>query len=482
MCAYSQMSRLAESLFPGSFSPEFHTAGVVEDLTRWGEQQLRAQLGFHSEALSEEAWDTLRRSLAMTLAWMRVFSLSADRLQALVDAWVRQQCEMVQRLAEDRGEIEALFGHDAQRIFSLDLDLSDRHSGGHSVAIFTFESGLKLVYKPRDLGIERWFAGFQASLNGMGAPQPFRVLGIIAREGYGWSEFAAHKRCASEGELQLFYCNAGALLCLLHLLCATDCHFENLIACGESPVFVDAETLLQPSLSPAADVASVLRTGMLPRPAGLLASATTPAADFGALSALTPQSVTISIPGLNEAPDHEATVTLSPETNLPFPPGHELNPQAYAEEMIAGFCQTWQFIAQHRDAILEMVKTASSERIRYVFRDTQSYYHSLAAALSSGDIDSLALPPLTGAKAVFAPLEPRELQSLRQLDIPRFTMSTADTGLEAVSGCFPVSGIEMARQTVANMSGEEMEKQAGILRVCWGLYGAAKAMAQLSKP
>ena len=72
-----------------------------------------------------------------------------------------------------------------------------------------------------------------------------------------------------------FYERAGALLCVLHALRGTDCHRDNLVACGEFPVLVDAETVMQPeaavgdgSAVPREDadfVDSVVRTGLLPR-------------------------------------------------------------------------------------------------------------------------------------------------------------------------------------------------------------------------
>src|SRR5260370_8542771 len=69
------------------------------------------------------------------------------------------------------------------------------------------------------------------------------------------------------------------LLCLAYLMEATDCHHENVIACGEYPQLVDVETLLhhrhrnlEPERQPsAAAVAqdriwdSVLRTLFLPQ-------------------------------------------------------------------------------------------------------------------------------------------------------------------------------------------------------------------------
>jgi lantibiotic modifying enzyme len=486
MRANAQLSLLAERLFPGSSYDALLRSDRVDGWAEDAVRRVRAEPGPGADAVDGAAWAELRQSLAETLSWMLLFRLPEDRLRVVVDSWIETQGEMLRRLARDRAEIASQFQAGARRVLSLDLDLSDRHHGGRTVAAVTLDSGLKIVYKPRDIGIEAWFANFQERLNELGAPFPFLTLRSVVREGYGWSEFAAHSRCADDDQLHRFYRNAGSLLCLLHLLRATDGHFENLIACGERQVFVDAETLFQPSLA-AGDGISVLRTGMLPR---FAPAAPSPAPDFGALSCVTPQSVPVPIPvspGSEKGPgDRLETAVLTPETNVPFPAGMEAAPEAFTpetfvDEMIDGFCQTWQFAAANRDAVLEAMNGAQPGLIRYVVRDTLSYYQSIVAALCAGRLDGLALPRLTGSKAIFAPLEESEQEALRRLDIPRFNLAASDTSLGGVADCFPLSGFDLAREGLEKLTQQEMEKQAAVIRLSWGLYGAAKSLAKVVK-
>ena len=482
MRANVQLSLLGERLFPG-FS--YRSALVAEYAAEAGER-VRAASALDDEILCGEAWLQMRQSLAGALAWMLLFRVHHDPMQDSIDAWVRAQCEMLRRVIADRAAIEARFGLEARRVLALDLDLSDRHGGGRSVGAITFDSGLKLIYKPRDLGIEAWFADFQTRLNSLGAPLPFRPPCVLPREGYGWMECVAHRRCRDHNELRSFYRNAGALLCLLHLLRATDCHFENLIACGESPVFVDAETLFQPSLSAGGGSSSVLRTGMLSRLMPSLSSAVSRTeAELGALSCVSPQAVPVPIPAFDGTANRLESVLLTPETNVPFPLEYDLAPESFTEEMVDGFRRTWQFVSAHRDAVLTMMEAARSARIRYVFRDTLAYYQALVAALCAGDLDRLTLPALAGAKGVFAPLDELERLELRRLDIPRFTLGADETGVSGIADCFPLSGYELARRDMQNISDEEweqeMEKQIAVIRVSWGFYGAAKSFAAMAK-
>jgi len=113
-----------------------------------------------------------------------------------------------------------------------------------------------------------------------------KVLRVLNRGSYGWSEYICSQPCATITELERFYEHAGILLCLLRLLGAKDCHCENLVAAGQFPVLIDTEALLHNNWRPwvedgphgeadliASDLLdrSVLAVGFLPhRPQGTI--------------------------------------------------------------------------------------------------------------------------------------------------------------------------------------------------------------------
>ncbi|MCZ0991334.1 DUF4135 domain-containing protein [Streptomyces diastatochromogenes] len=155
-----------------------------------------------------------------------------------------------------------------------DLGLGDAHQGNRAVAVLHFASGDRIVYKPRPLEQHALLDDLVGWLNtkvpGLGLRSPRSVR----RDGYGWLEFVAHRWCRSVAETDAFYRRQGALLALLYAVDGADMHYENVIACGDQPVLVDAETLLHTGLppamtagaDPAADAlhASVHRTCLLP--------------------------------------------------------------------------------------------------------------------------------------------------------------------------------------------------------------------------
>ena len=107
--------------------------------------------------------------------------------------------------------------------------------------IAEFSSGLRVVYKPRDLAVDVHFQELLSWLNERGDHPPFRTLKILNRGTHGWAEFVAEQACTSPDEVRRFYRRQGGYLAPLYALDATDFHYENLVAAGEHPVLVDLE-------------------------------------------------------------------------------------------------------------------------------------------------------------------------------------------------------------------------------------------------
>ncbi|HEY3872703.1 MAG TPA: type 2 lanthipeptide synthetase LanM, partial [Actinocrinis sp.] len=188
---------------------------------------------------------------------------------------VEAMVELADRLHADRERLAAeLFGGvDPGVLTRLELGCGDAHQGNRSVAILHFAAG-SVVYKPRPLDQHALLDEAVSWLNAKVAGLGLRTPRTVRSEGYGWLEFIEHRLCESVTEADRFYWHQGALLALLYAIDGTDVHYENLIACGDQPLLVDAETLLHSGLpfattagaDPAAEAlqASVYRTGLLP--------------------------------------------------------------------------------------------------------------------------------------------------------------------------------------------------------------------------
>ena len=182
-------------------------------------------------------------------------------------------------------------------------------------------------------------------------------------------EWVPHQLCTNATELDQFYTNAGRVTALLHLLGCTDCHYENLIACGDQLLLIDTETLLEPDLpdhiSNAGNTAnepaaiselqqrfsgSVLRSGLIPQ--WMFIGAAKIAVDISALGIKPPAEQDQSISGwlgINTdgmIPGRISTTAELP-TSLPVGVGTQ-NPLAAHEE---SFCRGFELQAQ---ALIEL--------------------------------------------------------------------------------------------------------------------------------
>jgi hypothetical protein len=292
---------------------------------------------------------------------------------------------------------------------------------------------------------------------------------VLCREGYGWQEFVAHRRCQSLEELREYYRNAGSLLCLLHLVRATDAHFQNVIASGASPVLVDAETLFQPALH-AGESPDVTRTGWIPNfrfgPQGQTY-------DVSGLGFVYPQSSHFEVPAWTANGLEFRPARLLPGKNLPFPDGIAAQPHSYVEQMVAGFCVTYRFAMQRREALIERFAAAAQLRIRYLVRETMEYY----AAWQIGHPGGIALAALPPPLAAHAGLRPSELAALRGFDIPRFTTTASTLDLAGVGPCFARSGLDLALAGLTAVSEAGLAAQIQHLRLAWSLSQLAGALS-----
>jgi type 2 lantibiotic biosynthesis protein LanM len=394
------------------------------------------------------------------LAFFQKYPVLGRLVATQVDFWVESTAEFLQRLKTDIWEIQKVFGcaTDSQekvalrKVVEIKPSLSDSHNRGRSVTALTFESGLKLVYKPKDLALEVAYIRFLDWCNQGNIPLSLKVLKVLNRQGYGWVEYVEQLPCKDEAAARRFYKRVGMLLCLLYVIGGTDCHYENLIANGEHLVLIDMETLMHHDTqlieeSPETQKVetggiqqiwdSVLRTGLLP--CWDFSKDKRFAYDTSGLGNLSFDRTTERRPywkSINTDNMHFAyeTVTVLAQKNVPFLNGVALSPNDYLEELIEGFEQMYRFLIKQRETLLKDDSPLSglqAQRVRFVFRATQVYGVVLQKTftpqfLRNGIDRSIELDILSRAFLI-AKDKPKawsifhsELRAMEQLDIPYF--------------------------------------------------------------
>jgi type 2 lantibiotic biosynthesis protein LanM len=433
------------------------------------------------------------------VAFFTEYAALARQLATVLASWVHTTAEFFSRLDADRDLIAATFasGVDPGAVVRVDPALSDPHHGRRRVCALTFESGLRLVYKPRSVRIEAAFGDLLRWIN-TGLDHPLRGLVVLDRHTHGWVEFAAHEPLDSRDEAARWFHRAGALMCVTSVLGARDLHRENLVATRGGPVLVDLELLLQPDGSRPAAAAddqapqddrvappSCLSTGMLslidftpegePHDAGGLRGARTGALPF-------PTRVWRGC-GTDALHVVEQSTFAVAGTHQVIVDGVVQDPGEYADPLTAGFSQAYRLLLANRDALLERSGPLGAFApcfVRVLPRPTNQYAmlgHLLATPKYQHDgvTPSCAMDVLHRAfsrsrtRPDLWPMAVEERRALAALDIPYFAVRGDDTGAFAdgrlvIADYFRRSGLDAARERVRALAPDDLEAQLVLLR------------------
>ncbi|MGB8700930.1 MAG: type 2 lanthipeptide synthetase LanM family protein [Thermosynechococcaceae cyanobacterium] len=421
-----------------------------------------------------------------------------------VQFWVASTVEFVQRLMADWAVIAHTFlplaPTELGSVVHMATALSDPHHQGRTVGMLTFASGLRLVYKPKNLALDKGFQDLLRWCNQHPLPCSFQPLVILERDRYGWVEAVSQTPCPDADAAHRFYQRAGMLLGLLYVLGATDCHLENLIAHGEHPVLIDLETLLQPEARSgeggetpprrAIDAHlwdSVLRTGLLPR--WELSPDRQMAFDISGLGSVEPQTIprkATQWTAINTDAMHLsfATVTRPIQQNVPFLLDTPLSPNDYLADLTEGFAALYRLLLDQSEAFLtdSPLQQLQTQSVRFVFRVTDVYAALLRKILSpdylknglafSIQIDALSRAALVAEGEVVPRIWPMiraEQRAIAQQDIPYFTVSAQDDALTLPDGThiphfFVASGYQDTLNRVQSLSLPHLQQQLAILQ------------------
>ncbi|MBD2449030.1 type 2 lantipeptide synthetase LanM [Nostoc sp. FACHB-152] len=402
------------------------------------------------------------------LTFFQEYSVLARLAATVTDFWVDSNSEFIQRLASDMSDIQATFQSDGElgQVIAVNGNLSDFHHNGRSVIQVAFASGLKVVYKPKDLGSEEAYFQLLAWLNEQQIPLKFKVLQVLNRSTHGWVEYVEYLPCEDLSAAKRCYQRAGMLLCLLYLLEATDCHAENIIACGEYPVFIDMETLMShqvrdivgddinvtnAKLATQQMMDSLLRIGFLPTwnlgPDGVIY-------DGSGLGGVGGQETNFRVRRWQHINTDKMALgyeSMKPplRSNIPSIGGVTLSSSQYVTELVDGFRQMYEFLIAHKETLLaanSSLTKLANQRVRFVFRPTQVYGNLLKQTLQpkflqNGVERSIALDVLSRSllKAETKPqawaIIAAEQQALAQLDIPLFATRSNSDALPITNDC-----------------------------------------------
>jgi len=432
--------------------------------------------------------------------WRRLFEDKPVLLRLFATVarqWIETSREMVLRLDADLAAIrrDILHSGNTGRVAGFEGNLSDPHNEGRSVRIVSFEDGARVVYKPKDLRLDAAWHALVERLNGAQAPIELKAARAIAQDGYGWTEFIDHAGCVDEKDFARFFRRAGGWLALFHCFAATDMHQENMIACGDHPVPIDLEMILQAgaeersaeapedfAFAAAAEIVSnsVTAVGLLPAygrsPENIVFAVGGMTADWNAKTEVTWDK--INSDAMRPAKSSQAART-SP--NLPHVDGRNARFGDHVDDFVAGFEQYANFLLRHgRGAGRgEMFEGFAGVPVRNVVRATRFYYMLLQrlrnhktmddGVIWSAQADFIArLSDWQSEHNPLWPLQRAERAALVGLNVPHFVSPSdghdiGDANGHSVHVALP-SGLDRARARFANFDEREIAWQTEVIR------------------
>lgn len=434
-----------------------------------------------------------QRSHALEL--LSEYPVLARQLVIHTNQWLDFSLEFLRHLCADWEEIVRTFGEAGEpgRLVEVGATAGDSHRGGRSVLSVRFDSGLRLIYKPKSLAVDVHFQELLGWLNEHGTSPPFRLMKVLDRGAYGWTEFVDARECASAVEVGRFYERQGGYLALLHVLEATDFHYENLIASGEHPMLIDLESLFHPRPAVTGGpetpeklsiVHSVMRVGLLPQrlwggeedESGL---------DISGLGAVDGQLTPQGMPywegsGTDQMRLTRKRLAMSGGQNRPALGGASASVLDYREELVRGFTNVYRTLLEHREALLAPggpLDSFADDEVRSILRPTRFYGMLLSESFHPDvlrdalDRDRLFDQLWAGSEYnpnIKATL-PSERADLERGDIPMFASRPGSrdlwtSSLERVADYYDEPSMSAVRRRIEHLGERDLKQQVWFIR------------------
>lgn len=289
--------------------------------------------------------------------------------------------EIISCFEKDKNNLEKIFNMKFEKILDIHLGKGDDHNNGKSVAIIECNCG-KIVYKPHNLLSDIVLKSIIDWINSKKVLKcTLNSLRVLTHENYGWQEFITYKECESSDQIENYYYRAGCFLAIFYTLGTTDIHYENVIANGEYPYFIDLETLF--TIGNPGQLDTVLSTAFIPNRSinSLIDIDLSGLCGKGQLSS---KLTTIGIinPKTDEMRIENKQAQVFSSNNLVKINGKTVNVGDYVDKFIEGFESIIDLIINNKISYLDLInsKVKQEEKFRQVIRFTHVYAKFLIAA------------------------------------------------------------------------------------------------------
>ena len=361
--------------------------------------------------------------------------------------------------------------------------------------IVYFDTGAKLVYKPKSLAVDRHYQDLIEWLNTCGLQPKLRTLDVVDCDDHGWMEHVERETCKTERQVAQYYARQGALLAVAQLIGGTDFHYENVIPAGEHPVLIDLEALFCPDTQRREPSTSrrraeyvldrsVLRTGLLPQP--MWGDATHAGIDLSGIGAATGQSMPFTAPtweavGTDQMRLVRKQAWFNGGDNRVTLNDRDVDPCPYVDRIEDGFVQTCRLLATLRRELLAPsgpIRCFAGDSVRILLRSTrvygrlnsESFHPDLLRDEADRDEALQRLWRACGHRTELVPVVEHEVRDLQRGDFPLFTTRADSRDLWTSAGVcikdfYQRTGLECAVSRLEEMSEPSIQRQRWLVQV-----------------
>lgn len=285
--------------------------------------------------------------------------------------------------------ITRYFSKEYGEIENIHISQGDNHLG-KSVAIVNCKNGT-IVYKPRNSGPDDLLKSIIIKLQEINNNLlDCKIPQYLSYGHHTWQEFIDYEECKDLTQIRNFYFRVGMYLAIFYVLSTIDIHYENLIAHGEYPYFIDLETIVRgkkglreiPTIYRSL-TESVLISNILPLPVNdsyLL--------DLNFSAIFTGSSVSKKncryVLKEDEKDDwvyEKVAMSVIATKNIPKIAGKEIKPELVEKDLISGFTQTITTLIQNRCEFVSIVNSVpiNAIQVRQLLRPTMVHSKFLRA-------------------------------------------------------------------------------------------------------
>lgn len=433
-----------------------------------------------------------RLKTGITGAVLKSYPVLTRLLIEQINSTVAYLYKVVFHFANDADLLQRTFSLAGKRIDAINLGLGDPHSDGETVCSVQVGSQ-SLVYKPRSNHEALFYNALLKRLHELTGDDSFAIYApiTVAREGRCWIEKIENLACAAETDLSLFYRRMGAQIAVVHALNGIDFHYENIIACGNSPVMIDLECLFTAAMvdlkinlpHTRALFKTLKRNSQSVFSSGFVAYSPDADNDTGGL---TRQKTFISKKKqlIREQSFYRLKTVKVDKVpvirHLPVFKGEPRSVDEYQHVFFQGFEEAYDHVVNHIDAVQELITLHVSKlKTRVLIKNTQRYADFIELSLHPRFMQCMIQREVLLAtlwaelnEALTGHQLPRyELNDLQKANIPCFTMSIGSSRIVGAAGVELTqlaieTPFDSCRRKLRSLSPSDKTFQKYILREC----------------